>query len=76
MRGRHTLVPYLLPCSSSPLGLRLEEGPFGGSTHHSLVHLGAAVPLQASLEPLGHAVRRPLGRLDPLLDLGVGKGHQ
>lgn len=41
------------------------------STHHSLVHLRAALPLQAGLEPLGHTVSCSLGRLDPLLDLGV-----
>lgn len=50
-------------------GLRKVRAEVEDATHHSLVHLGAALPLQAGLEPLGHAVSCSLGWLNPLLDL-------
>lgn len=42
-------------------------------SHHSLVHLGATLSLQAGLEPLGHTVSCSLGRLNPLLNLRAEK---
>lgn len=45
-------------------------------SHHSLVHLGATLSLQAGLEPLGHTVSCSLGRLNPLLNLGAEKWDQ
>lgn len=49
---------------------RLQGGDF---SHHSLVHLGATLSLQAGLEPLGHTVSCSLGWLNPLLNLGAEK---